>query len=346
MATMRPNRYSPAAGFTLVEILVAMGIFAFIVTLLAMLLTSGLGIWQDSEGKGDAAVRAQMVLDQVQKDLASVFAEKENKVIVKNDFRQDDFPDYVYYPEPNFCCQPNAATNNQALYLTCLDSDTALVNGTTSLSYQLNRNIKRLCYGIGDGADANNLIRAVITKGAAANFWQAGMGAPQDLSPLLNAATEKRTFDGVAYLGLQLMPPVLFGQETRLAEWDSRQGDAFELLRAGTRQPQADTQTVITQTLPCTIELEVIVRPSGAGKVTLFSNVSASDNEIKLSQTRPLVGPPGYIKIDNEWMSFSKKTNFTIKVDQRGLKGSTPASHNKGAEVIYGESFKVNFIIK
>ncbi|MFH1226590.1 MAG: hypothetical protein V1701_01650 [Planctomycetota bacterium] len=342
---MKSSRRLYISAFSLIELLVAIGIFSFLVTLLAALLTSGLGIWQDSEGKGDSAVRAQLVLEQVQKDLASAFSNKENKVFAINAFCADGFPNYVYYPEPNFCCRRNTTSNKQLVYVTCQDNS---FSGATSLSYRYGRSIKRIVYGTGDGSDANNLIRAVIDQNTAIAFWQADLGAAQDLSTLFNTPTPsvKSIFEGVAYLGFQFLPPSQGGQEPRFSEWDSREGDLFENLRNGILQPQTGTQMVITQTLPCTIELEVIVRPAGAPKLMLYTDIGAADTEIKLNQTRPLIGPPGYIKIDNEWMSFDRKENFTVRISQRGLKNTVSSGHQRGAEVIYGELFKVTFLIK
>ena len=340
-------------GFSLVEILVAVTIFAFLTTLLAGLLGSGLGLWQDSESKGDAAVRAQMVLEMVQRDITNVCSERIPKVAIKNNYWTDEWPDLVAYPEPNFCSRQSTTGSNQWFYLTCIDNDTAVTTSSAALTagppltHLYNRTLKRIGYGIGEGPEANTLIRAVFDKTTATNFWQADIASAQDLSTILTTVTNCQFFDGVAYLGIQFItpPPDARGQEIRVTEWDSRAGDAFDRLRGG-EQIQLDAQVVISQTLPQTIEMEIIVRPSGAPKVTLFQDISPSDTEFKVSQTRPLIGPPGYIKIDNEWMKLVRKDKFIAGVEQRGDKNTTLAGHRKGAEIIYGESFKFVFQVK
>lgn len=344
---------SRKSAFSLVEILVAITIFAFLTTLLAGLLGSGLGMWQDSESKGDAAVRAQLVLEMFQKDITNACAERIPRVAVKNRYWQDDWPDLVAYPEPNFCSRQNAAGSNQWFYLTCIDNDMAITpsvaagTATTPLTHLYNRTFKRIGYGIGSGPEANTLIRAIFDTATTTNFWQADLVSEQDLSIILTTAANRQLFDGVAYLGIEFVtpPPDDRGQETRVSRWDSRSGDAFDRLRGG-EPVQVDTQIVITQTLPQTIEIEVIVRPSGAPKVTLYQSIGASDTEFKVSQTRPLIGPPGYIKIDNEWMKLVRKDKFIVGVEQRGDKNTTPAGHQQGADVIYGEAFKFSFQMK
>jgi hypothetical protein len=60
---------------TLVELLVAFGVFLILVGLLVSLSTAGLETWQDGESRKDAFDRSRLVLDQIGDDLRNLFAD-------------------------------------------------------------------------------------------------------------------------------------------------------------------------------------------------------------------------------------------------------------------------------
>ena len=62
-------------GMTLVELLVAFGVFLILVGLLVSLSTTGLDTWQEGEARKDSFDRARLVLDQVTDDLRNMFAD-------------------------------------------------------------------------------------------------------------------------------------------------------------------------------------------------------------------------------------------------------------------------------
>src|SRR5262245_40680868 len=64
-------------GMTLVELLVAFGVFLILVGLLVSLSMSGLETWQEGEARKDSFDRGRLVLDQITDDLRSTFADNQ-----------------------------------------------------------------------------------------------------------------------------------------------------------------------------------------------------------------------------------------------------------------------------
>jgi Tfp pilus assembly protein PilW len=62
---------------TLVELLVAFGVFLILVGLLVSLSMTGLETWQEGEARKDSFDRGRLVLDQISDDLRSTFADTE-----------------------------------------------------------------------------------------------------------------------------------------------------------------------------------------------------------------------------------------------------------------------------
>src|SRR5688572_7774737 len=73
--TDRQRRKRREGGMTLVELLVAFGIFLILVGLLVSLSMTGLETWQEGEARKDSFDRGRLVLDQLADDLRCTFAD-------------------------------------------------------------------------------------------------------------------------------------------------------------------------------------------------------------------------------------------------------------------------------
>ena len=80
----------------------------------------------------------------------------------------------------------------------------------------------------------------------------------------------------------------------------------------------------------------------------LSAAISATDKTIRVGSTRSFVGgnpSQQFIKIGNEWISYTelKADRFTGCV--RGVRGTMPSDHDKGSAVIGAETFRLNISI-
>ncbi|MBI4713525.1 MAG: type II secretion system protein [Planctomycetes bacterium] len=312
-------------GFTLVELLVAITIFTFLTILLASLLTSGLDMWRRGETGSETSARTQEVLLQLQKDISSAFANQEAQTVIKNEFvnQTPSLDNAVYYPEPSFYAAPDA-NGNHWLYLTVRNS------GDKSKTYQRDK-IEHIAYGI----SGTSLIRTVFTADNALDFWRREIGARTTLAQVTNIQIT-HTFDNIIYFGLTFLDKATKCDSRRTTQRAQR-----------VALPQPNCYLALVQTLPETAEVELVSRSVAPGitRVVLVDALSSSAQEIKLNTTRPagaaLPDAGGYVRIDNEWLQIKEKDRFGLKVARRGCRNTVGAAHQKGAEVLFGETMKV-----
>lgn len=79
-----------ATAFTLVELLVAVGITAVLAALLLSIVANTLGIWHRSAGALAMENRAQLVLDRIAVDLESAFVRRDNRTWLRHVAPADD----------------------------------------------------------------------------------------------------------------------------------------------------------------------------------------------------------------------------------------------------------------
>ena len=97
--------------------------------------------------------------------------------------------------------------------------------------------------------------------------------------------------------------------------------------------------TVIVSTIPL----------SGAKRLAILpAAISADDDTITVDSTRSFVEAneqQQFIKIGDEWISYDKLTADSFIGCIRGVRGTKPADHSKGAEVIGAQTFRLNISI-
>jgi hypothetical protein len=81
---------------------------------------------------------------------------------------------------------------------------------------------------------------------------------------------------------------------------------------------------------------------------TLSAGIDADDTSLTIA-SKPSIGRVGYTKIDDEWVGYAGytegDTTFTLTNLQRGLNGTTAASHSLGASAIWGVAVETDALV-
>ncbi|MFH0889291.1 MAG: prepilin-type N-terminal cleavage/methylation domain-containing protein [Planctomycetota bacterium] len=311
---------STKSGFTLLEILIASTIFVFLAVLLAGLLQTGIDLWKTGETSGDVTERGQIIMEQVKKDLATVFTEPDKETVAVYGFDESLPLEKSYSFEPSFYSGVDQQ-GNQWLYLIHLDNDNFY--NYISSTYQTSK--QRIAYYISGTATSNpQLVRGIIDETTAVNFWQ-----QQQIQGIPSAQTSQ-TFDDILYLGCTFYD---YNSLNPVTIWDSRV--------TITQTIQTQTYPVVPQTLPQVIQVALDIKslPLNTLKIKLAENVGASATQVKINTPRSLLGFGSYIKIGAEWLLVQKKYQYNLTVS-RGVRNTAPATFSSGDEVQYGETIE------
>jgi hypothetical protein len=141
---------------------------------------------------------------------------------------------------------------------------------------------------------------------------------------------------GIAYFGCEFQNKYELGGTAD--EEKKRREDAVQpyWVEADSVPPYV---TVVVSTIPL----------SGAKRLAILpAAISADDDTIRVDSTRSFVEAneqQQFIKIGGEWISYDKLTADSFTGCVRGVRGTIPADHGKGAEVIGAETFRLNISI-
>lgn len=315
------ERLPPAkSGFTLLEILIASTIFVLLAVLMASLLQTGIDLWKTGETSGDVTERGQIIMEQIKKDLATVFTEPDKETVAVYRFDESLPLEKPYSFEPSFYSGVDQQ-GNQWLYLIHLDNDNFY--SYISPTYQTSK--QRITYYISGTATSNpQLVRGIIDENTAVNFWQ------QQQIQGIPSAQISQTFDDILYLGCTCYE---YNSLNPVTIWDSRV--------TITQTIQTQTYPVIPQKLPQVIQIALDIKslPLNTLKIKLSDNVGSSATQLKINTPRSLLGLGNYIKIGAEWLLVQKKYQYNLTVS-RGARNTTPATYSSGEEVQYGETIE------
>ncbi len=330
-------------GFTLVEIIIAVSIFVFLAVMLVGFLQRGLDLWKTGESRGDIYERGQIVMEQIKKDLASVFNEPNEKNILTNNYNEALPLDRSYLFEPSLYSGIDNQ-GNQWLYLVRIDDDnyyhyvepitqtprttittydfTTVISETYAVSPTYVKTKERVVYYINN----STLIRGEVDELASIAYWQQSLPQISDPPPVTNT----QTFDNISYLGYRFSS----GQPI----WDSRS------ITQTAQAPQTGRFPSTPQNLPKTITVILDVKPIPLNnpKITLKESLVGDIATINIPRT--LLGAGSFIKVDSEWLLVQSKSYYKLNV-LRAQRNSILAPHSSGAEVQYGETIENTFYL-
>lgn len=333
MTRMISRRHS---GFTLMELLVSIAIFIVLGILLVSLLRGGVQIWDQGEARRDAYERASILFDTLRGDLSCATIHREPDPSGIN---------------PNFSCLPDKHARPLLFFtrvgLVPPQGILAAPKGTKDPDVQF--------FVAPDTMARQEVIYCFDTSGDSAKLYRGQFAFTSDYGlkmpyttfedPKWVAANMKLLSDGVLFLGLrfwsqktQTWTPGIgeSGPETR---WDSTRfrDKAFDLKRS-----VLTVNDPLDDILPHRVEVTVTLeRPSAAGQAVskLNSDLDMASTQVSGDLLPAFPQGPGFVKIDAEWMSYESRSGSSLSGVKRGIRGTTQASHAKGAAMRYGETF-------
>mgnify|MGYP001579683278 FL=1 len=317
-----------------------MSIFVFLAVLLAGFLQRGLELWKTGESRGDVYERGQIVMEQIKKDLASVFNEPGEKNILTNNYNEALPLDRSYLFEPSLYSGIDTQ-GNPWLYLVRIDDDnyyhyvepttqtpratittydfTTVISETYPVSPTYVKTKERVVYYINN----STLIRGEVDELESIVYWQQSLPQISDPPPITNT----QTFDNILYLGYRFES----GQST----WDSR---------SITQTPQTGRFPSTPQNLPKTITVIIDIKPIPLNNPKITLKESLVGDVATISIPRTLLGAGSFIKIDNEWLLVQSKSYYKLNV-LRAQRNTILAPHNSDTEVQYGETIENTFYL-
>lgn len=330
------------AGLTLLELMVAFAVFISLMFTLVGISTLVLDTWKRGETLKDTADRAEMILGIVERDLRSLFSERETPWFGPEHAR-------TYLLGAHLHCDLDAWGRPVLKFVRTAGSDETQVRPPDLLSRvppsDMYADLYEVMYMFRNAAGETTLYRGVQYFNRTdrnRSFFTAARIDPNVFRPL---------DDGVLYFEIRFWDPETDrwdGDDTRAAapqrrgrdaslRWDSARtsGPQFPYYRRN--QTLADPDFVY----PEMARLRVILRSRSLdpGKVYLLDDITDSTSTIRLSTAQGLPDAPGLVRINGEWIEYSVKDFSSIRVRRRGALGTAKASHSARSEVWYGDEY-------
>lgn len=308
---------------TLLELLIAVAIFAFLTAVLAGLIKISFDLWRGSERQGDITERQQVILEYLTHDLQRVYAEKETKEVIQKVIEPSFLPDYISTSEPSFYTDLDQSGNNW-LYLVLNNKPATFIPDTP---IDFNQPVRVMYYIKNNPDGTSKLCRIILDKPTALSFFKERRYERDDFPE----SSAMLTIDDVLYFGLHLK-----ADGTQITtKWNSLPKDAEFM------EPSYPKNILVPeQNLPRAAEIELSLKSTifPEANMTLIAD---GDKLITVSKTRGLPAPPEYVKIDREWLYYTEfSQNKFLKIEKRPARNSKSAYHSSGTPVLYGQTVK------
>jgi prepilin-type N-terminal cleavage/methylation domain-containing protein len=314
-------------GLTLLEVMITVGIFAFLSLLLAGLIKVAFDLWRGGERHGDIIERQQMILQYMENDFACIYAENETREVIKNIIKDDPMPDEISISEPSFYLDTDSSGNSW-FYLTCTDSS-RLYEKITDTDNQSKRIIRVLYYLSSNSSGSYDLHRVILDKANAFNL------SKMPASPTGGPASFPESASTIIFNNVLYFRVNAKGDNVNSAiKWNSLPKNSATLAASS-----SENILVPEQTLPQAVEIEMVIKPMVFPKPPIVFKYEGSD-QIGLSHIQGLPQPPDYIRIDNEWIGYSEINGNTIKISERPARFSHLEKHALNSPVLYGNTLK------
>ncbi len=339
-------------GMTLIELLVSIGIFVWLGTMVTVMARNMIETWRQSERRRTAFEAAQIVISRLNEDLAAAYTREPLGIdVVKArmfvDNRGENGSQRLMFvrsiesgPERPVTYFSGAGSSGREFY-NSFDDD-------------------------GDGKIDNNL-KALGGLAEVVYFVRGGTLYRGVRSPVGSSFTQIVDSDlcvpvaeNVLYFGVSLWTQYtntwdLSAKPTRKRVpsrgpermWDSTRGIVrdFLLYRGSYTVTTADDDV-----FPEKIRVELVLEAGETDRfTTLRENVGDSDGQIPVASVKgfsaALSDGPMMIKIGDEWIEYTQKgrRGFVVAADGRGARGTARASHARGERVRRGRNFSSVF---
>ncbi len=337
----------PRRGFTLVEVLVALGVFTVLGFGATAFLLMGLKTWRGAEARRDTAERAELVFAFLRADLQCMYADggraPGRAIFLSDEDARGRQRLLLTRTVPPPGADPRiAGAGRTMLARDAIDGAADLASLTRGL-LKPPGDLMSVAYVL---LDDEKLCRAIVTPekgyGEAAGDWPA-RGA-------------QLLAEGVMHLELNFWSdrttawrpaPEGFGPSYF---WDSTQGLAKEkagaeegrrrriFTAAGSLQDPAD------DVFPRLVEVRIVLgAPASAGTAYLAEDIEAGATAIAVENGENLPREEGehFVKLGREWISYTRIQGGTLAGVVRGRRGTQAAPHDAGTDVRTGVMFRM-----
>ncbi len=339
-------------GMTLIEILVALGIFVMLGSGLVMFLRDGIATWQVGESRREAVERAEAILEPLAADLRSLFT-------------QPDPGPGGGFVDVLLLCDRDQHRRPRLRMVSALDEETrnpisriagSLTGGVAEIDYindsmEAKLGILRapggLCevsYSMGPEADSELLWRGFKSPigGPGSVFIDSNLAPDEDGTP----RRSRPIADGVLYMewsfwGGDRRHWVGGKAQAPIKVWDSTRGIIKMPKESGVSWDPSSRDDPFDDVFPDTVEILLVLRPNRSKALArLSADLDDSARTIRVDNTAQYpVTPDSYIRIDAEWIRVGEIGPRSFNDCQRGARGTTAVDHRRGTSVVHGSNF-------
>ncbi|MEE2890245.1 MAG: type II secretion system protein [Planctomycetota bacterium] len=340
-------------GMTLIEILVALGIFVMLGSSLVIFLRDGISTWQIGESRREGYERAGAILDPISDDLRALFSQSD--------------------PGPGgglvdvlLLCDRDSFARPRLRLVRALDDETrnpvtriagSLTGGLADIDYRNDAMEARLgilrapgglaevAYLFGPGIGSETLWRGFKSPigGEGSLFEDVNLAPDVDGAPLRC----RPIADGILYLEFSFWG----GDRRRWVDgvpqkpvplWDSTRGILAAMQSHGFHWDAASRDDYIDDIFPDTVEVVLVLRPSRSlALARLTTELDDFQTTIHVDSTAQYpMGSDEYIRIDAEWIKVGKMTDRSFTDCTRGARGTSATVHERLRPVVHGTTFR------
>ncbi|MAJ28827.1 hypothetical protein CBD41_05380 [bacterium TMED181] len=344
---------SRESGLTLIEILVALGVFMLLGSSLVMFLRDGMSTWQIGESRRESYERAGAILDLIGEDLRSAFTQSDPGP-------GDGLVDVL------MLCDRDLFNRPRIRWVRTLSDETrnpvtriagAYTGGLAEVDYRNDSReaqlgilrapggLAEVAYQMGPTEGSEVLWRGFKSPiGGGSTLFDDGNllpdvdGTPMRCRPIA---------DGVLYLGFSFWG----GDRRRWSEgrslppldrWDSTRAilsfdeiEAFDWSAASRDDHEDDV-------FPDTVEIQLVLNPARSRALArLVTDIGESDDVIPVDSVNEYATTGElFVRLDSEWIQVGKISGKNFVDCVRGVRGTRAQEHFRGTRVVNGTEFR------
>jgi len=326
-------------GFTLIELIVAVGIFTLLGLMLVMTLRTAIGAWQRGEQSRELYESARVITRALSRDLEAAYPQK---------MAAEQRPDIRFWSDYD------ANQKQRLMFVRTLGADERNVaswqagSGTPAQGYtdmytrhgDMKKNLRALgglcevVYLMDPEAGSFTLYRGI----RAPIGFKGSLLDPSNLASRaqVKAACHPLSTDVLyirySFWGFQTTSWDTGGRYETI--WDSTRGinEDFSYRLAGSASNWSD------DIWPFKVRIVMTLRGEGKRGIEAFlsKKLSAKAKKIHLSNANVFPDPESgnaFVLIDKEWISYSAKENGVLLVKKRGVRGTKAAAHEPTSSI-------------
>ncbi|MBC8261032.1 MAG: prepilin-type N-terminal cleavage/methylation domain-containing protein [Planctomycetia bacterium] len=341
------------AGLTLIEILVALGIFMMLGSSLVMFLRDGMSTWQIGESRREAYERAGAIMDLIGEDLRSSFTQS------------DPGPDNGLVDVLMLCDMDDFNRPRLRLVRTLSDETR---NPVTRIAGSYTGGLAEVDYR-NDSQEAKlGILRApgglaevaylMGPESGSEVLWR-GMKSPiggeSSLFDVVNLLPDvdgipmrcRPVADGVLYLAWSF-----WGGDRRrwsdgksqqaLPYWDSTRGILEPPADAGIAWDARSRDRHEDDVFPDTAEILLVLNPSRSRALARLTTDIGDDDDVLILDSVNEYSTNGqlHIRLDSEWILVGEIQGNRFVDCQRGVRGTKAVEHLRGTRAVSGTEFR------